>query len=96
MQVTDDTINKLAELSRLQFTGEERDAIRADLQKIIAFVDQLNELDTSGVEPLVHITDSVNVLRDDVAEVHLTRQQALQNAPQKDSDFFKIPKVLKK
>ncbi len=96
MEINDELVEKLASLSMLEFNGVEKEAIKADLMKIITFMDQLNELDTSGVEPLIHITDTVNVLRDDEAEAHITKEQALFNAPDKDSDFFKIPKVLKK
>lgn len=96
MEINDTTIDKLAELSRLEFSGEERNHIRRDLQNMIAFIDQLGELDTTKVEPLVHVTDGYNVLREDVSEVHITKEQALSNAPLKDSDFFKIPKVLNK
>ncbi len=96
MKVTNETIDHLAELSKLEFNGAEKEAIRGDLEKILGFIEKLNELDTSNVEPLIHITDTENVLRPDEPEVTITRQEALKNAPQKDSDFFKIPKVLDK
>lgn len=96
MEINDELVDKLATLSMLEFSGDEKEAIKADLRKIIAFMQQLNELDTADVEPLIHITDVQNVLREDEAELHLTREQALRNAPDKDSDFFRIPKVMKK
>ena len=66
MQVDDALIEKLAELSMLRFSEAEKEEIKADLQKMIGFIDKLQELDTTGVEPLMHMTEEVNVLRDDV------------------------------
>jgi aspartyl-tRNA(Asn)/glutamyl-tRNA(Gln) amidotransferase subunit C len=96
MQVDDALVDKLASLALLQFNAGEKEAIKADLQKMIGFIDKLQELDTSGVEPLMHMSDSVNVLRDDVPGEMLNREQALRNAPQHDSQYFQVPKVIKK
>jgi aspartyl-tRNA(Asn)/glutamyl-tRNA(Gln) amidotransferase subunit C len=63
---------------------------------MIGFVDKLKELDTTGVEPLLHMTSEVNVLRDDVAAGMISQQEALQNAPLHNEQFFLVPKVLKK
>jgi aspartyl-tRNA(Asn)/glutamyl-tRNA(Gln) amidotransferase subunit C len=90
------TIDKLANLARLEFNDSEKEAIKKDLSKILSYVEKLNEIDTTGVEPLIHISDEVNVLRDDVAEETISQQEALKNAPDKNSDYFKIPKVLDK
>jgi aspartyl-tRNA(Asn)/glutamyl-tRNA(Gln) amidotransferase subunit C len=89
------TIDKLANLARLEFNDSEKEAIKKDLSKILSYVEKLNEIDTTGVEPLIHISDEVNVLRNDVAET-ISQQEALKNAPDKNSDYFKIPKVLDK
>jgi aspartyl-tRNA(Asn)/glutamyl-tRNA(Gln) amidotransferase subunit C len=59
-------------------------------------MDKLNTVNTDGVEPLMFMSDAVNVLRDDVAEATVSKEQALKNAPKKDSDYFRIPKVLTK
>lgn len=96
MNITEETIDHIAHLSRLRFEGEAKTAIRADLNNIIGFMGKLAEMDTENVEPLVFMSDEVNVLRDDVAEVTLTQAEALKNAPKKDSDYFRIPKVLDK
>jgi aspartyl-tRNA(Asn)/glutamyl-tRNA(Gln) amidotransferase subunit C len=96
MQVDDALVDKLASLALLQFDAAEKEAIKGDLQKMIGFIDKLQELDTSGVEPLMHMSDSVNVLRDDVPGEMLNREQALRNAPQHDSQYFQVPKVIKK
>ena len=96
MEVNDALIHKLAHLARLKFDVSEKEEIKNDLQKMIAFVEKLNELDTTGVEPLLHMTDDVNVLRDDSVEGSITREEALKNAPEHDEQFFKVPKVIKK
>ena len=96
MEINDEMIDKLAVLSRLRFTEEEKTELKTDLRKMLQFVDKLNELDTSGTEPLLHITDNVNVLRDDEVKADFTREEALFNASVKDDEFFKVPKVIKK
>lgn len=94
MQVNDELIDHLSHLARLEFANQDREAIKADLEKIIGFCEQLNSVDTEGVEPLIYMTDEVNVLREDVIAGHLTREEALKNAPAKDSDYFRVPKVI--
>lgn len=96
MQVDDALIEKLAELSMLRFSEAEKEEIKADLQKMIGFIDKLQELDTTGVEPLMHMTEEVNVLRDDVEGSMLSQKDALSNAPHHDDQYFKVPKVIKK
>jgi aspartyl-tRNA(Asn)/glutamyl-tRNA(Gln) amidotransferase subunit C len=96
MHITEETIDHIAHLSRLRFEGDAKKAIRRDLENIIGFMGKLSEMDTENVEPLVFMSDEVNVLRDDIPEVSLTQAEALKNAPKKDSDYFRIPKVLDK
>lgn len=96
MQINDELVDKLAKLARLSFSDTEKLEIRKDLEKMIGFVDKLNELDTSGVEPLLHITAAKNVFREDEAFQGITREDALKNAPLSDDIFFKVPKVIKK
>ena len=96
MEVNDELVDKLAHLSRLKFDASEKEEIRSDLQKMISFVEKLNELDTTGVEPLLHMTDEVNVLRDDEVAGSISREEALKNAPEHDEQFFKVPKVIRK
>lgn len=94
MKITEKTVDELAHLARLQFEGEEKEAIRKDLSRILDFMEKLNELDTEGIEPLIHLSEELNVLRDDRANNPITQEQALKNAPKRDSDYFKVPKVL--
>ena len=80
----------------LDFNAAEREEIKADLEKMIGFVDKLKELDTTGVEPLLHITSEINVLREDVPGNMITKEEALKNAALHNQDFFLVPKVIKK
>ena len=95
MEVTDELIDNLARLSRLQFNQEEREEIKKDLQRMIQFVDKLNEVNTEGVEPLLHMSQVMDVYREDRVEGSMNREQALRNAPVSDPAFFKVPKVIK-
>ena len=90
------TVDEVAHLARLEFSEEGKVEILNDMNRMLAFVDKLNEMDTNGIEPLIYMTDEVNVLREDEAKDTLTQKQALKNAPKKDSDYFRIPKVLEK
>ena len=96
MEVNDALVDKLAILARLQFNAEEKENLRKDLQRMITFVDKLNELNTDGVEPLLHMTDSINVLRQDLVQGSISREEALKNAPDTDGVYFKVPKVINK
>ncbi|HEY4651982.1 MAG TPA: Asp-tRNA(Asn)/Glu-tRNA(Gln) amidotransferase subunit GatC [Pontibacter sp.] len=88
------TIRKLAHLARLEFSEEKEQEMLGDLNKILNWVDKLRELDTENIEPLTHMTAEVNVMREDVAQNTITHEEALLNAPKKDSDYFRVPKVL--
>ncbi|RDV14617.1 Asp-tRNA(Asn)/Glu-tRNA(Gln) amidotransferase subunit GatC [Pontibacter diazotrophicus] len=88
------TIKKLAHLARLEFNEEKEQEMLQDLNKILNWMDKLRELDTEHVEPLTHMSEEVNVLREDVARNTVTHEEALLNAPKKDSDYFRVPKVL--
>ena len=96
MKVTDDMINHLSHLARLSFSDNEKIELKQDLENMINFVEQLKEVDTTDVEPLLHITDAINVLREDEVHQTITKQEALINAPQTDGNFFIVPKVIKK
>ncbi len=96
MEVNDELVDQLSNLARLTFKPEEKEGIKNDLQKMISFIEKLNELDTTGVEPLLFMTDEVNVLREDEVKGSITRDEGLLNAPLKDNQFFKVPKVIRK
>ena len=90
------TVDEVAHLARLEFDAAAKDAMVKDMNNVLAFVEKLNELDTTGVEPLIYMTDEANVLREDVVKETITQKEALLNAPKKDSDYFKAPKVIDK
>ena len=96
MKISEETVDKLATLSRLEFNGKEKEEIIHDLNRMLDFVGKLNELDTTGVEPLVHMNDEKNILRNDVVKQTLSQKEALSNAPKKDLDYIKVPKVVEK
>ena len=89
-------VTDLAHLARLRFDEAETESIRTDLQKMVAFVEKLQTVDTTGVVPLLHISDAANVLREDEIKGSITREEALLNSPVKDDTFFKVPTVIKK
>ncbi|MFT3903719.1 MAG: Asp-tRNA(Asn)/Glu-tRNA(Gln) amidotransferase subunit GatC [Niabella sp.] len=96
MEVNEALVDKLAHLSKLSFAPEEKSEIAADLQRMIAFVEKLNELDLRDVEPLMHMSEEINVLREDEVKGSISREEAFSNAPLTDDRFFKVPKVIKK
>jgi aspartyl-tRNA(Asn)/glutamyl-tRNA(Gln) amidotransferase subunit C len=96
MEINVEIIDKLSSLSKLHFNEEEKKSLQVDLQRMLEFVNKLNEIDTDGVEPLLHITSNVNNLREDIVQNVISHEEALSNAVLKDADFFKVPKVIKK
>lgn len=96
MEVTDALVEKLAHLSRLHFNETEKVEIRKDLQQMIGFVEKINELDLDEASPLLHIGEEINVLREDEVKGSISREEALKNAPLRDEQFFKVPKVIRK
>ena len=96
MEVNTELVNNIAHLARLHFTDEEKKEIEKDLQRMISFVEKLNEIDTTDIKPLQHMSTSVNVLREDEIKGSVSKSEALRNAPVTDGTFFKVPKVIKK
>lgn len=96
MKIDKTTVDRLAELAKLEFDEKSKEAMVNDLNRIVSFIEKLKEIPTDDVEPLIYMTDEVNVLRDDVVEQTISHEEALLNAPKKDSDYFKVPKVLEK
>jgi aspartyl-tRNA(Asn)/glutamyl-tRNA(Gln) amidotransferase subunit C len=94
MAITKETLDKIAHLARLEFAAADADKILKDMNGILAFVDKLNEVDTEGVEPLTSMSHEINAFREDEVKPHLSHESALLNAPKKDADYFRVPKVL--
>ena len=90
------TVDEIAHLARLEFDAAAKDDMVKDMNNMLAFVEKLNELNTTGVEPLIYMTDESNILREDIVKETITQKEALLNAPKKDSDYFKAPKVIDK
>ena len=95
MKVDKETLHKVAHLARLNIKPEEETKLLSDMSDILTWVEKLKEVDTDNVAPLTHMTTEVNVMRADKAETTIDRADALKNAPKKDEQFFKVPKVLK-
>ncbi len=96
MKIDSKTVDKLADLAKLEFDEEGKKEIISDLNRIVEFVEKLSELDTSNVEPLIYMGEDRNVMRNDIVKQVITQQEALKNAPVKDSDYIKVPKVITK
>lgn len=96
MEIDNALIAKLAGLSKLHFNDIEKESLKIDLQNMLHFVNTLNELDTAGVEPLLHISNNAHQFREDEVSNSYTKTDALKNAKLKDEHFFKVPKVIQK
>jgi aspartyl-tRNA(Asn)/glutamyl-tRNA(Gln) amidotransferase subunit C len=94
MKIDKKTVEKIAHLSRLQVSADEVSEMQTGLSKILNWMEQLNEVDTSGVEPLTHMSSEVNVLREDKAVNRLSREDGLKNAPKRTADYITVPKVV--
>lgn len=94
MVVDDKLIVKLAELSKLEFNDSEKVEIKQDLEKILTFMEQLDAIDTTNVEPLIYVNEEINVVREDVVHHPVSKEEALSNAPIHDSDYIKVPKFV--
>ncbi len=96
MNIDSETVDKIAHLARLELADTEKQEMIGDMNKILDFMAKLNEVDTSGVEPLVYMSDEVNVFRDDVVKQQITNEEALQNAPKHDDKYILVAKVIEK
>jgi aspartyl-tRNA(Asn)/glutamyl-tRNA(Gln) amidotransferase subunit C len=94
MAIDSAIIQKIAHLARLTVNLEEEQELVQSLNQILSWMDKLNELDTTHTDPLIHISSELNVLREDKLGEHLPHDAALLNAPKRDSDYFRVPKVI--
>ena len=88
------TVDEIAHLARLEFDEASKKEILNDMNRMLTFIDKLSELDTENIQPLIYMTQESNIMRDDLPEITLNQKEALKNAPKKDSDYFKAPKVI--
>lgn len=94
MNITKQEVEKIAHLSRLNFNSEELEKIQTDLSNIFQWMEKLNELNTDDIEPQIFMTKEENIFREDIVIPTISHQQALENAPHKDSNYFRVPKTL--
>lgn len=94
MQITDELLEKVADLARLQLPEAEREALREKFQRMLDFVDRLQAVDTTGVEPLVYMNEEVNHLREDLPAPAPGRDEMLANAPEAEGPYFSVPKAV--
>lgn len=96
MDINKEMIDRLSDLAKLDFNEDEKENIMKDMNRVLSYCEKLNEVNTDGVEPLIFMSDNVNLLREDVPQNNFSKQDALRNAPAKDSDFFRVPKFIDK
>jgi aspartyl-tRNA(Asn)/glutamyl-tRNA(Gln) amidotransferase subunit C len=94
MKVTKETIQHVADLSRLNLAESEIEKLTQEMESILSYVDKLNELDTSNIKPMEHVIPMKNVLREDVSKKSYDREKILENAPTYQDGCFKVPKVV--
>ena len=94
MKISKQEVEHVAKLGRLELSEQEKDKLTEQLSGILTYVEKLNELDTTGVEPTAHILDIKNVMRDDTAIPGLPQERALANAPEKAAGHYKVPKII--
>ncbi len=86
-------VEHVAKLARLELTEEEKEKFTKQLGAILEYAQQMNEIDTTGVEPMAHAIPVVNVMREDVPEYRQTKEELMANAPVKENGFFRVPKI---
>ena len=94
MAISQDDVRYIARLARLRFTPKEEARLAEEMSRILDYVDQLDELDTSGVPPMTHVLDLHNVAREDAVQQRISQDEALHNALDTDGDYFRVPKVI--
>ena len=96
MIINKQTVNKVADLARIAIKDNEVDTLTDEMNKILSFMEKLNELDTTGVKPLVYMNEEFNVWREDVAKQEITVADGLKNAAKHNERFFFVPKIIEK
>lgn len=94
MNIDKETVDKIAHLARLDMHEDDTQEMIGDMNRILDFMAKLNEVDTSGVEPLVYMSNEVNVVREDVVKQDITTEEALENAPKHNDQYFLVAKVI--
>ncbi len=93
-KISDETMEYVGILAKLELSAQEKEAAKSDMEKMLDYIDTLNELDTSGVEPMSHVFPVHNVFREDVVTNGDNQEQTLANAPLRKEDRFEVPKTI--
>ena len=96
IKVDDKLVTNLSKLAKLKFDKNSSEKMKSDLRKMLEFIDAISQINTDKVDPLIYLSNEANVLRNDIITNEISQKDALKNSPQKDSDYFKVPTVLKK
>jgi aspartyl-tRNA(Asn)/glutamyl-tRNA(Gln) amidotransferase subunit C len=96
MNIDSETVDKIAHLARLELAEDEKQEMIGDMNKILDFMAKLNEINTTGVEPLIYLSNEVNIFREDVVKQEITAEEGLKNAPKHDDKYFLVAKVIEK
>ena len=94
MSITADEVKQVARLARLEVLENELETITEQLDRILGYIDKLNELDTSGIKPTTHAVEMENAFRDDETRPSLSQQEALANGPEQNGEAFVVPRVI--
>jgi aspartyl-tRNA(Asn)/glutamyl-tRNA(Gln) amidotransferase subunit C len=94
MRVDKEEVGHIAKLARLSVSEEEAGMYSAQLSAILEYMEKLNEMDTSGVEPTSHVLEIKNVMRDDRVRPSLPADEVLKNCPDRKDDFYRVPKII--
>jgi len=94
MEIKKDDVKHVAELARIEFSEEDIEKFTEQLGNILNYISKLNELNTSNVEPTSHVLDESTLLRDDIVEDWLSKDEVLNNAPKEENGFFVVPKII--
>ncbi|HRH35316.1 MAG TPA: Asp-tRNA(Asn)/Glu-tRNA(Gln) amidotransferase subunit GatC [Catalimonadaceae bacterium] len=94
MKIDQETVLKIAHLARIEIKSDEVEQLSEGLQQILTWMEKLNEVNTTGIEPLRHMSAEMNALREDRIRNQMARQEAMENSPDPDNQFFRVPKVI--
>lgn len=92
--INDDVIEYVGILAKLDISDDEKNQVKRDMEEMLGYIDMLNELDTEGIEPMSHVFELENVMRDDIVTNGNQSEQTLSNAPQYEKDMFIVPKTV--
>jgi len=94
VKIDQETVLKIAHLARIEIKSDEVEQLSEGLQQILTWMEKLNEVNTTGIEPLRHMSAEMNALREDRIRNQMARQEAMENSPDPDNQFFRVPKVI--